>query len=836
MIPPDTGSDTGGWRCPTGRHRRSGTKSARACEACTSNATERAAALVAAEVEQLTAEHAAELVGIAVTTRAGLQQTIEHLQAHPDALRSARSDCPKVIITLIGALVDAGVPGVVLARCARCGHPRRHLRTPTTDGRICESCRIRAIPETCVGCGRSVPVYRRTADGVVCQRCSAHDQSRWQPCDRCGTPGRVARRVDGQAIGPCCYVKPDIRCTVCGVAQGVKPWKTRRPVCTGCAARERVPCGGCGQDAAIPSDGAAVICAVCIAVPARACLGCGRPTPRRDRAGAARCSDCYQRPTRSCGRCGRVRVIVRLAVGDDPELCAICWTGPTVECARCGQLRPCRGERRGRMLCSACAPVAPQRCAHCGRTRRVSAHWHEGPVCPACYHRALAAKGQCPTCGETRRLMIYPGWPGPVCSTCAGAPAQSICTVCGLEDALHSQGMCPACSLRRTLAEVLGDAAARDRLGLQPVFDRLVELDRPRLVLDWIHRDGGAAAILARFATGELALTHDSFDTLLPATRAAWFAERLLVTSGALPTRDPVLARLERWVTDYLGGIADPERRMLLGRFATWHLLRPLRVRSQTQPLTDTVHGGPKQSLKTAAVFLGWLDEQGRSLSECSQAVLDRWAVTGPPGWANVRTFLAWAHQQRLIGRLEFPTTRHGPAPSLIDTEQRWALARRLLHDPDIDPVVRVAGLLVVLYAQSLPRIVGLRLKQINLDGDQLELHLGKSPIRVPSPLDRHIRAVAEPRRAATVSAINGHEQWLFPGWMPGRHLNSTALGQRLLAAGIPSGMHRASALAYLVSTMPVTVVADLLGVNITTAATWAARSGRPWADYINLR
>ncbi|MDN5750407.1 MAG: hypothetical protein L0H64_18150, partial [Pseudonocardia sp.] len=169
----------------------------------------------------------------------------------------------------------------------------------------------------------------------------------------------VIMRIEGRAVGPCCYAEPVIRCTMCGIAKGVKPWKSRRPVCAACAVLDRVECGGCGRDAAAPPAGREAICAVCTTITARPCTGCTRPTPGRDRAGAPRCPDCYRRPVRACGRCGRVRAVVRLAVGDDPELCAVCWTGPTVECAQCGQLRPCRGERRARMLCSACAPFAP---------------------------------------------------------------------------------------------------------------------------------------------------------------------------------------------------------------------------------------------------------------------------------------------------------------------------------------------------------------------------------------------------------------------------------------------------------------------------------------------
>jgi hypothetical protein len=39
----------------------------------------------------------------------------------------------------------------------------------------------------------------------------------------------------------------------------------------------------------------------------------------------------------------------------------------------------------------------------------------------------------------------------------------------------------------------------------------------------------------------------------------------------------------------------------------------------------------------------------------------------------------------------------------VIDAEGRWAQARRLLHDDALKPEDRVAGLLVLLYAQQPP-------------------------------------------------------------------------------------------------------------------------------------
>jgi hypothetical protein len=486
------------------------------------------------------------------------------------------------------------------------------------------------------------------------------------------------------------------------------------------------------------------------------------------------------------------------------------------------------------MLCSKCAPVAPHICAHCGQERRVLARWHEGPVCRTCYHRALAAKGTCPSCGELRRLMAYPDQATRVCATCAGAPPLSVCQGCGTEDWLYRKGLCPACSLRSALDELLGDANARTANGLGAVFDHLVDLDQSRWVLEWLNR-GAAAAVLARIATGELPLDNRAFDGL-PAGRTAWFVERLLVASGAMPARDPVLARMERWTTDYLAKIPDIEQRQLLARYTTWQLLRPLRVMSATTLLSDNVHNGRKQQLKAAQAFLDWLASDGRTLGDCTQAVVDRWATAGPPHWRRTQPFLTWARHQHLVGSLEFPKLPARVSASLMDTEQRWAAARRLLHGSGIDPVIRVAGLLVILYAQPVSRIARLRTDQVITNDSHTELLLGTSPIRLPAPLDEHITTLMKRHPPRTVSQMTGDEPWLFPGSMAGRPIHATTLANRLIKTGVPVSAHRPAALAHLAATMPAAIVADLLGVSINTATRWAALTGRPWADYIAHR
>jgi hypothetical protein len=415
----------------------------------------------------------AAIVRAALTTRMRNEITV-HLLAHPDALGDGSSAAPASLRRLIVELRAAGITGV-------------------TDPR-------------CLDCGGAKPLIGRVEGGGVCDGC----KKRRRTPQRCGRCGKVSPREGGDAhggalCGTChrrSYIRPVHRCTVCGINRA---YSTRRRVCIECAEQPHAACAACGLAAAIPVPGTEARCAHCELSPPTPCAVCGEQTICKDRMGRARCEHCYQRPVGACGRCGRVRAIVRRAVGSDPDLCAICWTGPTVTCEGCGQVRPCRGERRGRMLCSACAPVADQTCAHCHRQKRPIAQWPEGPVCNRCYPRALAAKDRCPSCGETRRLLRYPGFPDPLCSHCAGAPPDHVCGRCGAEDDLYERGLCGRCVLNDRLTALLGNPEQRIRRGLAALFDSFAATSSsPKDMIRWLA-NSPAGPVLGQIARGELA-------------------------------------------------------------------------------------------------------------------------------------------------------------------------------------------------------------------------------------------------------------------------------------------------------------------------------------------
>ncbi len=786
--------------CNAGLHARvAGSNAAGGCGPCNQErALERAVDALAAAQPTVGPVIARAAIARAASTTPTREKIAAHLTAHPRALVNGDSGAPGPVRRVIAELRAAGVEGLVDPRCLDCGQPRP-LGYPVTGGRVCNACEKR----------RRKP----------------------ERCGRCGNVSVRAGRVDGVAIGSCCYVRPVHRCTVCGINRRERSYRTRRRICAGCAQRPHASCATCGLDAPAPSaPGEPARCAHCALTPPLPCTACGELTIGRARDGSARCEKCYRHPVGTCGRCGRVRAIVRMATGEDPALCAICWTGPTVTCEGCGRVRPCRGERRGRMLCSACTPVASQTCAHCHRRRRVTAHWPEGPVCGTCYQHALAAKARCPSCGQTRRLLRYPGFEEPICRHCAGGPADHVCGRCGAEDAPYGRGLCARCVLHDRLTELLGDPAARARVGINGLFDALHAARSAKDTIRWLA-DTPAADVLGQISRGELALTHDALDRLPP---SAWLRhlEHLLMATGALPARDPALARLERWIEHYL---AEHTSEPALRTFAHWIILRRARRNSRHAPLDAGVLNAAKTELRSAAAFLDWLANRDQTLAGCRQTDIDAWLANSRADHYSARSFARWAAERGLMAKLAFPAgQRHGPAAAIAD-QDRIAVARRLLHDPDIEARDRVAAVLIVLFAQPVSRVARLTVDDLTIDHNTSTIRLGASAITLPAPLSDHVRRLLAERRSRAAAEL-GDSRWLFPGGAPGRPIGAQVLSRRLKRIGVDCANARRTALLQLGGELPAALLADLLGLHIRTANKWAQIAGRPWGDYPALR
>jgi hypothetical protein len=305
----------------------------------------------------------------------------------------------------------------------------------------------------------------------------------------------------------------------------------------------------------------------------------------------------------------------------------------------------------------------------------------------------------------------------------------------------------------------------------------------------------------------------------------------LLVACRALPYRDPGLARLERFAREAAASLEHPVDRKELRSFATWEVLRRARRKAERGQLTPAAVDNAKAAVSEAARFLHWLRDRGRSLDTCTQADVDLWCASGRKARRRIEDLLGWAGRRGIVHGVWVPKQPPRGAPGSLAEEARWAIARRLLTDDALDSEDRVAGTLVLLYAQPASRIARLQTSDVReTDGDLL-LRLGRDAVLVPEPLAGLVRGLPRRRQAGVAGRLTSPE-WLFPGRLAGRPIHPEQLRVRLNALGIECRLGRNAALLQLGAEVPAAVLADLLGLHPNTAVRWVDLAGGDWTRY----
>jgi hypothetical protein len=562
-----------------------------------------------------------------------------------------------------------------------------------------------------------------------------------------------------------------------------------------------------------------------------------------------------------CPCCGRQR---QLGVSvEGLRLCAGCRSkARALPCGRCGKIRPAaRLNDGGQPICQNCWHCDPRSwkpCAKCGNSRRVAALTPAGPVCQSCRPGPAVACSICGSAGSGR-IGISRATGTPVCERCrkrwvtcsrcgAGAPlkggtlGEPLCARCLNPDPAFwkrcascqatwqlSSAECTRCCLDRKLKQVFTPPGGTAAPELDRLREALVGVDRPDLMLDWLKKAGVRRTLQA--VAARRVVTHEALD-MLPPGRTLVHLRSMLVAAGALPARDERLTALERWIAGVIAGRRTAEHRRALHGYAVWHQLRRLRGRLDGQPASRQQVKNVRNQVTAAAAFLDWLEARGLTLGTCTQAGLDQWLAGNSSYLARSANFVRWAVARRHAAGLTAPSSRWtGPAGPL-DQDRRWADARRLLHDDACPAADRVAGLLVLLYAQKLNVIADLTIQHVLHEDGRTLLRLGSRPIVLPAPLDALIDALAADRRTPGSSLLNVPSSWLFPGRQPGSPLTEDALGQRLHALGISPRQGRNTALFTLAADVPAAILAKTLGIHIKAAIQWQKISGGDWAAY----
>ncbi|MCL2455789.1 MAG: hypothetical protein FWD18_10910 [Micrococcales bacterium] len=432
------------------------------------------------------------------------------------------------------------------------------------------------------------------------------------------------------------------------------------------------------------------------------------------------------------------------------------------------------------------------------------------------------------------RVLAVPSDGQVVCTGCAGVPSPLACPRCGQED--HPYGtLCARCTLADRAGALLTDPATGTvRPRLRPLLEHLVASPNPTAKIRWLAKSTLSTALLGQMAHGEAPVSHDAFRAL-PPSRQHDNLRHLLVSLEVLEPWEPHLDRFAAWLTAEIVPTVPTGQAKTVERFARWHVLRGMQRHAERGTLTQAVTTSARLRVRAAVELLTMLDSRGLTIETASQADLEDF-ITGTPGYdraTTISTFVAWADKSRTNTRLTTPWTPRSPPTVTVSDAQRWAHVERLLHDTAARTDVRLAGLLTLLFAQPLNRIVAMRTDQVHLT-EHVTVTFASTPIQMPPLLDGLVRQHLEHR---TQTSPPGHDAgWLFPGRQPGRHVVTEVFRRELVAIGIKPHENRKAALLHLAASMPAPILAELLGTTDKNAADWARLAARDWNSYLHHR
>jgi hypothetical protein len=474
-------------------------------------------------------------------------------------------------------------------------------------------------------------------------------------------------------------------------------------------------------------------------------------------------------------------------------------------------------------------------CWECASTNGLIQLTPERRICVGCRRRRHYHPETCPLCTLVRPLA-WPSGDTLVCASCAGVASVFTCRDCGREDHPYGLHRCARCFLRERLTDLLTDpATSQIHHQLRPIFDELVNSERPQTGLWWLRKKPGVGPqLLRQMACGELDISHDTFRTL-PSDRSHDYLRSLLVAVGVLDPIEISIERMAPWIEDVVAEL-PVENAALIRRFAHWHVLRQMRKAARKGHLTKTMADACRRRIRVAIDFVAFLNAHGANAETATQDLLERYQEhVGGRTLSHEYAFVTWLRDSRVNTALTISDApRKRPAVTVSDT-QRWAAVDRLLHDTTLRRYTRLGGLLTVLFAQPLARIVAMRTSQITVTDDQtVSVTFNTIPIQMPPVLDELIRDHLQHRgKSLYASRDTG---WLFPGGTPGHHLATENIRSQLVAIGIKPYENRKATLFHLAGDIPSPVLAELIGITNNNAAEWAALAARDWTNYVAER
>ncbi|WP_177235527.1 hypothetical protein [Streptomyces sp. MUSC 14] len=397
------------------------------------------------------------------------------------------------------------------------------------------------------------------------------------------------------------------------------------------------------------------------------------------------------------------------------------------------------------------------------------------------------------------------------------------CPVCTITWQLSTRP-CQRCVLDRQVRGLLGDATGAICPELAPLHEALTSTERPDVAFAWISRSK-ARVLPERIGRDERPVTHEVLDELPPGKVLAYLRS-VLVATGSLPPRDERLDALEKRITTTVQARIDLAERRILHGSAVSHHMRRLRRRLGDDHTTRLQGLNVRCHVTAANNSPAWLGGEGLTLGTCTQTDLERWMADPTVSYPDeTGHFVRWSVQHRHARDLAYGTVRWTGPLSTIDSEKRWADARRLLNDDTLPTPDRVAGLLLILYAQKIATISQLTVDDVHFDGDTVAITFGTSPVVLRAPPATLVRELVATGRGKAEIGTPADVPWPFPGGHPGHPLTDSQIGIRLHEIGIRPKQYRSSALFTLATEVPAAILARTLGVPIKVVVRWQKAS-----------
>lgn len=549
-------------------------------------------------------------------------------------------------------------------------------------------------------------------------------------------------------------------------------------------------CDQCGrrmEKAALVMDGKG-LCEPCASrVPLLPCVDCRRNTRKRNTDGQPFCRSCRIKG-RTCARCGDPLPRASLMTTDG-AVCRNCHTKfykePEV-CEVCGQMslaliavdRP-EGSRRA---CARCwqRHRGYTRCAACGLHRPPAGQLPDGrPICGSCQSQG-GKRFFCPQCGMEGDKF-----------------SKDRCRACYERERVRKKVELSAILLRQPWAKTAWLAFGEELAARMIAHNALVRIDRYFLLF---------ARMDAEFSR----TTEITPEALLGIVGGREGLRRFavpygfLVKSQVVPemTRDLLDDTAERVKQDaLLKGIEGQWFEPVLWRFHENLLALHARYhdrgwKGKASRMKMRTVG---QYLRTALTFCQMVTEHGvTTVQQITPNHLDAFQEEHRGSRDSIRAFVRHLNRrEKLFTRLKVVSVPQNlPEGVFLGRDRYLALLKAWLNPSDDTLREALLGLLMLLYAQPVHRVVTLRLDDLveGRDG-QYRVALAKTEITLDPNVGAVLRRWLEKRKALMVFDHADENPYLFPGRRFGEPITTAGVTYWLRKAGVTAEQLYATAI-----------------------------------------